>query len=128
VETIRKTRQAYHRDGKPIRQIARELRLSKNTVKKVIRSGETAFPYERSLQPRPKLGPYEERLSQLLAEDRDRPHRQCRTAQILFEELQREGFPGGYDSVRRYQRQWLEREKCRQAKAFIPRTRRLAGG
>jgi len=39
VETIRKIRLAYHRDEKPIRQIARELRLSKNTVKKVIRSG-----------------------------------------------------------------------------------------
>jgi len=120
VETIRKIRQAYHRDGKPIRQIARELRLSKNTVKKVIRSGSTAFSYERSLQPRPKLGPHEDRLSQMLTEDRDRPNRQRRTAQILFEELQREGFSGGYDSVRRYQRQWLEREKCRQAKAFIP--------
>jgi transposase len=120
VETIRKIRLAYHRDEKPIRQIARELRLSKNTVKKVIRSGDTEFSYERSFQPRPKLGPFEERLSQLLSEDRDRPPRERRSAQILFEELQREGFPGGYDSVRRYQRQWHAREKCRQARAFIP--------
>lgn len=33
VETIRKIRLAYHRDEKPIRQIARELRLSKNTLR-----------------------------------------------------------------------------------------------
>lgn len=120
VETIRKIRLYYHRDGMRIRQIARELRLSKNTVKKVIRSGATEFEYERSVQPRPKLGPFEERLSQFLSEDRDRPPRQQRTAQVLFEELQREGFPGGYDSVRRYIRYWHEREKSRQAKVFIP--------
>jgi transposase len=96
------------------------LRLSKNTVKKVIRSGATEFLYDRTFQPRPKLGPFEECLSQLLSEDRDRPPREQRTAHVLFEELQRAGFDGGYDSVRRYQRQWLEREKYRQAKAFIP--------
>jgi transposase len=38
----------------------------------------------------------------------------------LFEELQREGFAGGYDSVRRYVQQWKDREKNRQVKAFIP--------
>jgi len=120
VETIRKIRLAYHRDRKPIRQIAREFHLSKNTVKKVIRSGATEFEYERSIQPRPKLGPFEERLSQYLSSDKDRPPRERRSAQVLFEELQREGFPGGYDSVRRYVRHWQDREKVRQAKVFIP--------
>jgi transposase len=120
VETIRKIRLAYHRDRKPIRQIAREFHLSKNTVKKVIRSGATEFEYERSIQPRPKLGPFEERLAQFLSEDKDRPSRERRSAQFLFEQLQREGFPGGYDSVRRYVRHWQDREKVCQAKAFIP--------
>ena len=36
VETIRKIRLAYYRDKKSIRQIAREFKLSRNTVKKVI--------------------------------------------------------------------------------------------
>ena len=120
METIRKIRLAYHRDKKPIRQIAREFHLSKNTVKKVIRSGATEFEYERSIQPRPKLGPFEERLSQFLSEDKARPPRERRAAQVMFEQLQREGFLGGYDSVRRYVRYWQEREKDRQAKAFIP--------
>ncbi|HEY6009594.1 MAG TPA: IS21 family transposase, partial [Geobacteraceae bacterium] len=120
VETIGKIRRYYLRYRMPIRQIARELRLSKNTVKKAIRSGATEFEYERSVQPRPKLGPFEERLSQWLSEDRDRPPRERRSAQVLFEQLQREGFEGGYDSVRRYLRHWHEREKCRQAKVFVP--------
>jgi hypothetical protein len=30
--------------------------VSRNTVRKVLRSGETSFEYERDVQPRPKLG------------------------------------------------------------------------
>jgi hypothetical protein len=40
VETITKIRLAYFRDGKPIKQICRELRVSRNTVRRVIRSSE----------------------------------------------------------------------------------------
>ena len=36
METIKKVRLAARRDGKPIKQIARELRLSKNTVRKIL--------------------------------------------------------------------------------------------
>ncbi len=102
MESIRKIRQAYHRDKKPIRQIAREFHVSKNTVKKIIRSDATEQVYKRSEQPRPKLSLYEDRLKELLAEDSLKPIRHRRSAQLLFEQLQREGFTGGYDSVRRY--------------------------
>ena len=74
----------------------------------------------REFQPRPKLGAFEERLSQFLKTEKELPRREQRTAQQLFEELQREGFAGGYDSVRRYVQQWKDREKNRQVKAFIP--------
>ena len=56
VETIAKVRRAYFSDGKSIKAICRELRLSRKVVRKVIRSGETSFTYERTVQPRPKLG------------------------------------------------------------------------
>ncbi len=105
VESIRKIRQAYHRDKKPIRQIAREFHVSKNTVKKIIRSDITEQVYQRTEQPRPKLSQYEDRLKELLVEDSLKPIRHRRSAQLLFEQLQREGFSGGYDSVRRYIKQ-----------------------
>jgi hypothetical protein len=38
-------------DGKPIKAICRELKISRKVVRKVLRSGETAFEYERSVQP-----------------------------------------------------------------------------
>ena len=120
VESIRKIRQAYHRDKKPIRQIAREFHLSKNTVKKIIRSDVTDQVYTRTEQPRPKLAAFEERLKGLLSEDAVKPVRHRRSAQLLFETLQREGFEGGYDSVRRYIQQQRKETGGGVAAAFIP--------
>ena len=100
METIRKIRCAYHRDKKKIRQIAREFNLSKNTVKKVIRGDATEFVYDRTRQTLPKLGPFEESLLRQLEADSTKACREQRTGVVLFEELQRQGFEGGYDSVR----------------------------
>jgi transposase len=119
VESIRKIRQAYHRDKKPIRQIAREFHVSKNTVKKIIRSDVTEQVYKRTEQPRPKLAQYEDRLKELLAVDALKPIRHRRSAQLLFEQLQREGFTGGYDSVRRFI-QLQRKESGGVSAAFIP--------
>lgn len=120
MESIRKIRQAYHRDKKPIRQIAREFHLSKNTVKKIIRSDVTEQVYTRTDQPRPKLSQFEERLKQLLAEDSIKPVRHRRSAQLLFEALQREGFTGGYDSVRRYIQHQRKEAGGGSSSVFIP--------
>jgi hypothetical protein len=57
VETIAKIRRAYFSHGKPIREICRELRVSRKVVRKVIRSNATEFHYERSRQPLPRIGP-----------------------------------------------------------------------
>lgn len=119
MESIRKIRQAYHRDKKPIRQIAREFHVSKNTVKKIIRNDVTEQVYKRTEQPRPKLAQYEDRLKELLAEDALKPIRHRRSAQLLFEQLQREGFTGGYDSIRRFI-QLQRKESGGVSAAFIP--------
>jgi len=119
VESIRKIRQAYHRDKRPIRQIAREFHVSKNTVKRIIRSGIIEQVYKREEQPRPKLSQYESRLKELFAEDSRKPIRHRRSAQLLFEQLQLEGFTGGYDSVRRYIKQQSDKAD-RSVEVFIP--------
>ena len=62
VETIAKIRRAYFSLGKPIKEICRELRVSRKVVRKVIRSDATEFHYERSRQPLPRIGPWRERL------------------------------------------------------------------
>jgi Fe-S oxidoreductase len=83
VETIRKVRQAYFRDGKANREITRDFNLSRNTVRNIIRSGITDQKYERIDQPYPKLGSFIERLSDLLKENSGKPVRHRKSAQIL---------------------------------------------
>ena len=120
METIRKIRCAYGREGKPIRAIAREFNLARNTVKKVLRGEATEFVYSRSKQPLPKLGAFEESLRSHLEADAKKPRREQRTGVALFEQLEREGYRGGYDSVRRFVAQWRSREKRRVSSAFVP--------
>lgn len=120
METIRKIRCAYERDKKSIRQIARDFNLARNTVKKMLRTGIIDQQYVRTTQPFPKLGAYQESLVARLSEDRDKPRREQRTAQVLFEELQRQGFSGGYDSVKRFVRKWRDSEADKPVAAYIP--------
>jgi hypothetical protein len=54
VETIGRIRRAFWVDQKPIRQIVRELRISRQTVRKAIRGSSTEFRYERQVQPQPR--------------------------------------------------------------------------
>src|SRR5207302_3737140 len=58
VETIGRIRRAFLVDHKPIRQIVRELRISRKTVRKAIRGSSTEFRYERGVQPQPRLGEF----------------------------------------------------------------------
>jgi transposase len=120
VETIRKVRLAYHRDAKSIRRIAKEFHMSRNTVKRVLRSGETEFHYERKSQPRPKLEGYIESLVAKLKEDEEFPKARRRTALALFEQLQAEGYRGAYDSVRRLVRNWRDEQHQLSRPVFIP--------
>src|SRR5262245_38875399 len=78
VETIARIRREHFIKGKTIKEIARDLKVSRNTVRKVLRSGETSFEYERNVQPRPKLGRWTADLEQVLAANAAEPARECR--------------------------------------------------
>ena len=47
VETVAKIRRAYFVQKKPIKEICREMRISRKVVRKVLRSEATEFRYER---------------------------------------------------------------------------------
>jgi transposase len=120
VETIAKIRRQYFVEGKKIKQICRELRLSRNTVRNAIRSGDTEHRYRREHQVVPKLGPYLERLNALLEENQKRPRKRRLKARGLYELLVSEGYAGGYDSVRRYVKKWLADHHGASNGAYIP--------
>jgi transposase len=122
VETIGRIRREYFLKGKAIKEIARDLRVSRNTVRKVVRSGETSFTYDRDVQPRPKLGQWTAELDALLAEDVAKAAREQRTLIRIFEDLRGRGSAGGYDAVRRYARRWSKARGHSVAAAYVPLT------
>ncbi|MCD8499760.1 MAG: hypothetical protein LRY43_01255 [Gammaproteobacteria bacterium] len=80
METIAKIRRLYHVGGKGFKTIARELNLSKNTVKKIIREDKTASDYQRQEASYRVLEEYTERLIEKLKQDFHEPKRRKRTA------------------------------------------------
>ena len=106
VETIGRIRREHFVKGKSIKEIVRELKVSRNTVRKVLRSGATSFEYKRAVQPRPKLGAWHGDLDRMLSENEARPARERLTLIRVFEELRGLGYEGSYDAVRRYAKKW----------------------
>ena len=88
VDTIGRVRRAYWVQKKKIKAIARELRLSRGTVRRIVRSGETVLTYERKEQPLPKLGPFVEQLDKLLEANMAKRKRERLTTKRLTEQLQ----------------------------------------
>src|SRR5271169_6313620 len=120
LETIAKIRRAFFVQGKSIKLICRDLGVSRKVVRKVIRSEATEFRYEREAQPLPKIGPWSDKLDQLLVANEGKASRQRLTLIRLFEELRGWGYTGGYDAVRRYARRWSKERGATTAAAYVP--------
>src|SRR3546814_16098053 len=106
VETVARIRREFFVKGKSLKEIARALGVSRNTVRKVVRSGQTGFSYERAVQPLPKLGAWTADLDRLLEVNEGKSRRERLTLVRIYEELQGLGYRGGYDAVRRYASGW----------------------
>ena len=102
-----------------MREIAKKFNLSRNTVRRYLRADITKPFYKRTNETKPRLGPYVMDLEWLLELDLKAPKRERRTAMMLFEELQRRGYQGAYDSVQRHVREW-KAGKNAVAGVFIP--------
>jgi transposase len=89
-------------------------------VRKVLRSQATEFTYERTVQPRPKLGAWKAELDQILTKNLARPARERLTLIRVFEELRERGYQGGYDTIRRYARSWSRDQGGRSVDAYVP--------
>jgi transposase len=120
VETVGRIRRDHFVKGRSIKSIARDLKLSRNTVRRVLRSDETPFSYEREKQPHPRLGRWKSELERMLTENGRKPARERLTLIRLFETLRDLGYEGGYDAVRRYARAWTRANASQTAAAFVP--------
>ena len=120
VDTIARIRREFFIRGRSIKEIVRDLHVSRNTVRKVVRTGRTAFEYEREVQPMPKLGQWRADLDELLAGNDSKAARERLTMIRVFEELRSRGYAGGYDAVRRYARGWRRERVAVTAAAHVP--------
>ena len=120
VDTIARIRREFFVRGRTIKEIVRELHVSRNTVRKVLRSGATEFTYEREVQPLPKLGRWKADLDRILASNEAKQVRERLTLIRVFEELRALGYDGGYDAVRRYARNWERERSSSTADAYVP--------
>ena len=120
METIARIRRDHLDRGVPIRRIARELKLSRNTVRKAIRGDVAAFRYKRTVQPLPKLGPWVAELERLLEANEGKRRRERLSALRIFEALQGLGYDGGYDAVRRYAMSWRWRRSGSGSQVYVP--------
>src|SRR5690606_5481411 len=111
---------ALHVQGWSMNRIVRELHVSRNTVRKILRSDETDFSYERERQPLPRIGPWQEALEKMLAVNETKPARERLTLIRVFEELRSLGYEGGYDAVRRFARTWSKTRGAMTAEAYVP--------
>ena len=95
MDTVARIRREFFIRKRPIKEIVRELHVSRDTVWKVVRSGATALSYEREVQPLPKLGQWRADLDRLLLINAEKPSRERLTLMRIFEALRGLGYERG---------------------------------
>jgi transposase len=111
-------RHAYYNQNKSIREIARELQISRQSVRKALTSP-APLPYTQTV-PRaaPKLGSFHARIAALLQERSRQPRKQRYTAHRIFQILQSEGYTGSEARVRGYIGELTSAQRL--PKTFLP--------
>ena len=118
VDEREKIRRAYFLEGKSMRQIAKEQRHSRTTVKKAIESAEEESYTLQQPREAPVLGPYMARIDELLAENERLPRKQRYTGFKIYEDICERGYQGSESGVRRYI--GLQRREAKKRKVYMP--------
>ncbi|HMM73841.1 MAG TPA: IS21 family transposase, partial [Rhodocyclaceae bacterium] len=93
------------REHVPIREIARRTGLSRNTIRKYLRSGSVEPKFTVPERPS-KLDPYAAKLAGWLKTEAGKSRKQRRTVKQLHADLVALGFTGSYNRVAAFAREW----------------------
>jgi transcriptional regulator with XRE-family HTH domain len=96
-------RRWHKREHVPIREISRRLGVSRNTIRKYLRSEVIEPKFQIPDRPS-KLDPYAEKLSAWLRREENRPRKQRRTIKQLYGDLVSLGYDGSYNRVAAFAR------------------------
>lgn len=123
MELLSLIRRWYFRDHKPIREIARQLDLSRNTIRKYLRGGEVEPKFKAPNRPS-KLDPFAEKLAVWLRIEASKSRKQRRTAKQMHVDLAALGYEGSYGRVAAFVRAWkADRQRDAQTSGrgtFVP--------
>lgn len=122
VEKIAEVRDLTAHTDQSIRGIARTTGKSRNTIRKIIRSGLTKFTYKkRDVQSCPVTGPIKEIIEDWVKEDMEKKKKHRRKAGRMYNLLiGGYDYTGSYESVARCVREIRKELLIRIAPAYIP--------
>lgn len=117
VETYLKVRQAYYNESKSTRQIARELGITRWSVRKMIKNaGPPGYTRQQEIISA-KLKDHITWMDEILEADKKAHPKQRHTAKRLYDRLREErSFTGKYTIVREY----VARKRLRSKEMFVP--------
>lgn len=118
---IGKVLRMHHRESKSVREIARATSLSRNTVRKYLRTPVAQPPKYERRSASTKLAPFVETVKMALLADARRPKKERRTARALLQEIAAAGYEGGYTQLTDFIRAWRAGQGgVADGKAFVP--------
>jgi len=118
VEEFEGIRRAYFVEKLSIREINRRYGYHRNTIRKAI-ANPAPQPYTLK-KPRdaPVIGPYKQRIAELLEKSKHQPRKQRYTAQRIYAILVEEGYQGSAGSILNYVSQ--QRQKSKRRDTYLP--------
>ena len=104
-------RRWHFREKMPIREIERRTGLSRNTIRKYLRSGAVEPKFKVPDRPS-NLDPFADRLEAWLRAEASKSRKQRRTARQMHTDLASLGYQGSYGRVAAFVRTWkAERQR-----------------
>ena len=82
------------------REVLRREGIHWETLKKVLEHSEPPGYRMKQARPRPKIGPYLERIAQIIEGDKALPKKQRHTAKRIYERIREMGYEGRYTQVK----------------------------
>ena len=119
MEILGKIRRLYLRDKMSLHEITKRTGLSRNTIRKWLRTASAAPPTYRREQKPSRLTAFHAALEQALKADAYRIKQNRRTAKALFAQIKADGYVGGYSQLTAFIRGWRGREG-KAPHAFVP--------
>ncbi|HEY1089896.1 MAG TPA: IS21 family transposase, partial [Burkholderiaceae bacterium] len=123
VATLSVIRRWALREQLSIREIAKRTGLSRNTIRKYLRSDDKEPSYAKR-ESVSRLDPFADKLAQWLKTEAGKNRKQRRTLKQMHAELMELGFDGSYNRVAAFAREWAlkrqEEQKTTGRGTFVP--------